>query len=87
LDLISARFVRRRRNDIEQRRDHFGGEAWVGKLRLLPWVPGTFRHDSPIALPGKGRLDSYFVHGLSMIIAEMLGIKDSTTLSVKSHRS
>jgi hypothetical protein len=64
LHLVAARFDRCRRDDIEQRFDHFGGERLFGKLWLLPRCPGTARHHSPVALGDRRSLDSYLVHAI-----------------------
>jgi hypothetical protein len=64
LHLVAARFDRCRRDDIEQRFDHFGGKGLFVKLWLLPRCPGTARHYSPVGLVhDRCFLDSYPVHG------------------------
>jgi hypothetical protein len=62
--LVAARFDRRRRTDIKQHFDHFGGEDLLVKLWLLPWCPGTARHHSPVALGDRRCLDGYLVRGI-----------------------
>jgi hypothetical protein len=64
LHLVAARLGHRRRTDLEQHFNHFGGESLFGKLWLLPWCPSTARHHSPVGFGDRRCLDCYLVHAI-----------------------